>query len=806
MKPEFPHARWLAGLMAAVVLTGCNPDNNKDDGKNDDDNDQGGGGQAEVWESRGTLMLAGGHLTLCSSMAQSYCNDWDTYRNTELAHLNDDEIRVPVIEGVVLSDAKIENVLSDPAWDTNTYYADAAAAILTYLQSQQELYASWDDFRAAFIDVPASEVNVTDGEGNDLDGNTIWFNASDAQWSTFDRLKEVDDTFQYTVTQTKVDAAMTLMDVVALDADLKTALSTALDEQVYSEPVLRPDLVDYLSDINVVDAPVNGWKLYKKWLSDDEYYFMLDTLDPEADDTYVVDAGNITTIENDTTVTWDEQNRSDLVTVLQHLLDEAGEDITYATKDDFKAAFTDVYLDSDGTPLNPTYKLGSDAWDALDTGLQYQILRELVNPLTDYQRPLERIALDESESQDAIDIIKAVVAEAKGDSNEPPTILVMTSSSNDSYDAVDFYTEIFNQAGANAQWLPVDRAFQDARASGRCDLLPIYQGLYANHPHLDALYPDHAQAHQDACENPASVLAMIENADALFINGGGQRRSLDALMPEVSEGVREDSDAMALIRQRFNDGDLIVGGTSAGTAVQGGGSLNDDGFTIPMIDGGSAHDVLVNGYDSGIAVFEGGLGLFDYGITDTHFSERARETRLVKLARQTGVRFGFGVDETTALVVERQENTAGVERARMNVIGAGGVYITDLGDAIQTSADDQPLAIEGVVTHYLTHGDSTTFAPHDGEFDFDLAEGKTAVSVDITVDTVTNGDVLYEDNYRQMATAMAADGAADASGTSYENDPTYEVGLSRTGDSVGYVDASGGVSYIYFQLDFGPEN
>lgn len=112
-------------------------------------------------------------------------------------------------------------------------------------------------------------------------------------------------------------------------------------------------------------------------------------------------------------------------------------------------------------------------------------------------------------------------------------------------------------------------------------------------------------------------------------------------MPVDSGGVRDDSDAMALIRDRFNRGELLVGGTSAGTAVQGGCSLHDDGFTIPMIDGGQARSVLVSGYDEGIAVFEGGLGLFSYGITDSHFSERARETRLVKLAQQQGVRFGL---------------------------------------------------------------------------------------------------------------------------------------------------------------------
>ena len=798
MKSELFNARWMVGVMAAAVLTGCNPDNN-----NDGDNNQ-GGGQAESWAPRGTLVLAGGHLTLCSSMAQSNCADWEAYRNTELAHLTDEQIRMPVIEGVLLTEAKIDGLLSDPAWDANTYYADAAEAILSYLRSQQELYASWDEFRLAFINVPASEVNVMDGEGNELDGDTIWFNASDAQWSTFERLKEVDDTFQYTVTQAKVDAAMALSDITALETELKSALSTALEGQVYAEPVLQPELIDYFNDINVVDAAVNGWMLYRKWLSDAEYNLMLDTLDPESDNTFLIDPNAINTLRDDQSISWDERNRADLVDVLEHLLG-TGAELIYPTKETFKAAFSDVYLDNDGQALNPTYRLGSDAWNVLDTRLQYQILRQLVNPLVDYQRPLERIALYQSTSQEAVSIIKAFVAQAKGSANEAPTILVMTSSSNDSYDAVDFYTEIFNQSGADAHWLPIDRAFQDAQASGRCDLLPVYHGQYANHPHLDALYPDYAQIHQEACEKPASVLALIEEADGLFINGGAQRRSLDALMPEVSAGAREDSDAMALIRQRFNDGDLIVGGTSAGTAVQGGGSLDDDGFSIPMIDGGTAHDVLVDGYDSGIAVFEGGLGLFDYGITDTHFSERARETRLVKLAQQSGVRFGFGVDETTALIVQREENPAGVERARMTVLGAAGVYIADLGSAARLSADGQPLAMEGIGTHYLTHGDRATFTPHNGEFEFDLATGKTKIAEDTRVAAITNDDVLYEDNYRQMATDMAEQGAPMAVGTSYENDPTYQVTLERTVESSGFADSEGRVSYLHFRLELGPQ-
>ena len=40
-----------------------------------------------------------------------------------------------------------------------------------------------------------------------------------------------------------------------------------------------------------------------------------------------------------------------------------------------------------------------------------------------------------------------------------------------------------------------------------------------------------------------------------------------------------------------------------------------------------------------------GFGFFNYGIIDTHFSQRGRQGRITSLALETGVRFAFGVDE-----------------------------------------------------------------------------------------------------------------------------------------------------------------
>lgn len=787
---------------AALVLSACNPnDGNSNDG---DDNQNPGNGDQNSELNVGRLALVGGALHGCSSMATNSCADWDTYRATELAHLTDEQIRVPVELGVSLTDSNIYDVIDDSSWDSATHFDDANEEILFALQATLDepdyLYSSWDDFKTAYIEF--GDTTVDHPDGGFVTGDDVWFSSSDAQWSTLARLELVDETFKYTVTGDKVDAVLAQQDIAAFDSDLYYGLADTLEDSIYADPVLQQDLIDYFEEINVVDATINGWKLFKEYLSGDEFDFLLATLDPEEDGTYVINAAAITTINDDTTVDnegegWKELNREDLVEILTYLLGSETA-VTYASYSEMRSAIIGTYLTGSGDPVEFVYELGSDVWNALSGTEQNVVLQGLVDPLVDYTRPLEYVNLNDSVDTDTVDVINAIVSKAQGDSDNAPTVLVMTSSSNNSYDPADYYVEMFNQAGANAQWLPVDRAYQDARLAERCDLLHAYHGDYASDAHADLRFPDYAAAHMAACEDPQTVLDMIASADALFINGGGQRRSLDALMPEVN-GERSDSPAMALIRERFEAGELLVGGTSAGTAVQGGGYLNDASNLIPMIDGGQPYHVIQTGYDEGIAVFEGGLGLFNFGITDTHFSERARETRLVKLAEQTDVQFGFGVDETTVLFVDKLVRDE-VLYGHLSVLGKGGVFVTDLGDAQVASASEETLDISNVSIHYLNPGDSMIINSENGgalvELAGDVAGGSQG--------TVTSDDVMYQDNFRTLMTEFVTTGATEALGTSYEDDPTMAVVVTRTDDSIATINGDR-ASYTNLRMQVSPQ-
>ena len=194
-----------------------------------------------------------------------------------------------------------------------------------------------------------------------------------------------------------------------------------------------------------------------------------------------------------------------------------------------------------------------------------------------------------------------------------------------------------------------------------------------------------------------------------------------------------------------------------------------------MIDGGTNYDVLVGGYPSSAFVETGGLGLFTLGVTDTHFSERARETRLIKLLQQQDTRFGFGVDETTALIVKQEVGTQEESPISMSVVGAGGVYIIDMNSS--SVVEEEPLWITDVKTHFLREGDMLEVDVSELSYDIQFSEQSSENDIDESVSPLTNDDILYtkQDNYRYLAQQMIDGKASMAQGTSYEDDPTYSV-------------------------------
>ena len=100
-----------------------------------------------------------------------------------------------------------------------------------------------------------------------------------------------------------------------------------------------------------------------------------------------------------------------------------------------------------------------------------------------------------------------------------------------------------------------------------------------------------------------------------------------------------------------------------------------------------------------------GLGFLRNGIIDQHFSHyRGRLGRLARAAIEEHVRFGFGIDEDTALIV----STSGT----LEVLGPGHVTIVDTAGA---TCQDGPLgcSIKGVHLLCLAHGDR--FDPTTGK-------------------------------------------------------------------------------------------
>ena len=317
-------------------------------------------------------------------------------------------------------------------------------------------------------------------------------------------------------------------------------------------------------------------------------------------------------------------------------------------------------------------------------------------------RDEEVVDLAASTSADTRAIYEAIVARSGG----PMAVVgVISASSGNGFDSYLFHAELFKQAGAAAvPWIPINLAYRHALDASDCAALDTF--LESDYQLFDGArrYPElHAQL-QAACADPAGVLAEIAGLGGVFFTGGDQARHKASL---ISGG--EDTAEMAALRARHEQGALLVAGSSAGTAVQ------TPGPGRPMVTGGESYNALVWGtHEAACADPEslcgddlvhdagGGLGLFSAGLLDTHFSERGRQARIIRLALATGEERAFGVDENTALIA-----TAPIMPmtgpAELEVLGEHGVFIFDLRAAAVAKGPE--FRVTGVRSSYLTRGD-----------------------------------------------------------------------------------------------------
>ena len=299
----------------------------------------------------------------------------------------------------------------------------------------------------------------------------------------------------------------------------------------------------------------------------------------------------------------------------------------------------------------------------------------------------ERVDLAASIDDSSVHIFREFVAMARAISGrERPHILISTASGRDPFASIEFYRAVFEQAGGQARWLPLDHALRAAQldAQRNCAQLDRLRGEHLAAHDRDRLYPQRAAQMAAACSDPARLDALIDWADGVFLNGGDQSFMRAAWF--AADGA--PSPQLRRLLARLDAGALVLGGTSAGTAVQaarpthGRAAMIVSGSGIPGLPATAitglppypdcAAAQACAGFDPDTLLYHpgGGLGSFGLGVLDTHFSDRGRDYRLTRLLIDSGTAVGVGIDETTALRIDVED---GALLGR--VIGRGGVSV-----------------------------------------------------------------------------------------------------------------------------------
>lgn len=210
------------------------------------------------------------------------------------------------------------------------------------------------------------------------------------------------------------------------------------------------------------------------------------------------------------------------------------------------------------------------------------------------------------------------------------------------------------------------------------------------------------------------VIRMLDTANILFFSGGDQLvllRSFTHVDAEKNQLV--DSPFLVKLKQLFEKGEILIAGTSAGTAVQA-------SKRATMITGGESWQALVHGaFEEGTTSISyaltynphGGFGLFTLGLVDTHFSERGRQGRIVRLADHARFPLAFGVDENSAIFVQSTTSNGQVEKAELQIFG--GVHMFNITENLRLRSygyvnKGSDWHITNAENSYFTSGDQLT--------------------------------------------------------------------------------------------------
>jgi cyanophycinase len=205
------------------------------------------------------------------------------------------------------------------------------------------------------------------------------------------------------------------------------------------------------------------------------------------------------------------------------------------------------------------------------------------------------------------------------------------------------------------------------------EYIRIFRGLGVKH-----IYSLVIESREDGQRE--SKLKILNDATGVFFTGGDQLRITSRI---------GDTPIHRRIKQIYEEEGGVIVGTSAGASVM---------CETMMVEGGSDKS-----YKIGASLrMAPGLGLIGGLIIDQHFAQRGRTGRMLGAVAQNPANIGVGIDEDTAIVVER--------RKIFYVLGSGAVYVFDGSGVTETNIamekEGHTMSMYNVKLHVLSQGDS----------------------------------------------------------------------------------------------------
>jgi len=174
------------------------------------------------------------------------------------------------------------------------------------------------------------------------------------------------------------------------------------------------------------------------------------------------------------------------------------------------------------------------------------------------------------------------------------------------------------------------------------------------------------------------AMRILEGASGVFFTGGDQLKITSQI---------GDTPVFSRTVEIYEQGGVIAG-TSAGASAMS--------ETMMVANEGDASYRIKSAL-----LMAPGLGLARDMLIDQHFAERGRMSRLIGAVTQNPRVLGIGIDENTAMIVEREQE--------FHVLGEGAVYVVDASKTTYSNLAeeqaDRTLSSFGLTIHMMSQGD-----------------------------------------------------------------------------------------------------